>query len=274
MPEFRQNRPEPPPARFIVAVGSGKGGVGKSTVSLNLALALAESGRAVGILDADLYGPNIPLMVGLVREKWGQDWTLARFGPGARTKIPPVERFGLKIMSAGFLVGEDQPLADAALIRLLANQFMWQVDWGSLDYLIVDLPPGTADAQQVFVRAVSFAGAILIVTPQDVAHLDAKKAVQMYRRERVPILGAVENMSGFICPDCGNRIDLFSRVTDARSIWAMGIDRLGDVPLDPAVSQAGDTGRPLLVSHPESPQSEAFRQLAARLRRKLEEPPG
>jgi ATP-binding protein involved in chromosome partitioning len=271
VPELHQSRQEPPPARFVIAVGSGKGGVGKSTVSLNLALALAESGRSVGILDADLYGPNIPLMVGLVREKWGRDWTLAQFGQGARTKIPPVERFGLKIMSAGFLIGEDQPLADAALIRLLATQFMWQVDWGNLDYLVVDLPPGTADAQQVFVRVVPFAGAILVVTPQDVAHLDAKKAVQMYRREGIRILGAVENMSGFICPDCGKRIDLFSRVTEARSIWAMGVDKLGDVPLDPTVSQAGDTGRPLLVSHPESPQSASFRQIAEQVRRRLEE---
>jgi ATP-binding protein involved in chromosome partitioning len=262
----------PPVARYVIAVGSGKGGVGKSTVSLNLALALAQAGAAVGLLDADLYGPNIPLMVGLVREKWGQDWTLAHAGRGSQPKIPPVERFGLKIMSAGFLIGEDQPLADSGLIRLLAIQFMWQVDWGKLDYLIVDLPPGTADAQQVFVRAVPFAGAILVVTPQDVAHLDAKRAVQMYRRERVPILGGVENMSGFICPDCGAKHDLFPRVPEARSLWAMGVDKLGEIPLDPAVSRAGDTGRPLLITHPDSPQAAAFRAIARALAVKLERP--
>jgi ATP-binding protein involved in chromosome partitioning len=260
----------PPAARFIIAVGSGKGGVGKSTVSLNLALALAQDGAAVGLLDADLYGPNIPLMVGLVRTKWGQDWTLAR--RGAPQKIPPVERYGLKIMSAGFLVGEDQPLADASLVRALANQFMWHVDWGTLDYLIIDLPPGTADAQQVFARSVPLTGAILVVTPQDVAHLDAKKAVQMYRREKVPILGGVENMSGLICPDCGKRLDVFPRVRESRSIWAMGVDKLGEVPLDPLVAAAGDTGQPLLVAHPDSPQSAAFREIARRLSAALEHP--
>jgi len=145
------------------------------------------------------------------------------------------------------------------------------VDWGNLDYLIIDLPPGTADAQQIFAKAIPLAGTVLVVTPQDVAHLDAKKAVQMYRRAGVPILGAVENMSGLTCPDCGKRIDLFSRVSDARSIWAMGIEKLGDVPLDPAISQAGDTGRPLLVGHPDSPQSKSFRAIAEKLRLKLEE---
>lgn len=258
----------PPAARFIVAVGSGKGGVGKSTVSLNLALALAQAGATVGLLDADLYGPNIPLMVGLVRTKWGQDWTLAQ--RGGQQKIPPVERYGLKIMSAGFLVGEDQPLADASLIRLLASQFMWHVDWGALDYLIVDLPPGTADAQQVFAKSVPLTGAILVVTPQDVAHLDAKKAVQMYWRENVPILGGVENMSGLTCPDCGKRLDVFPRVPESRSIWAMGVDKLGEIPLDPVVGADGDSGKPLLIAHPDSPPAAAFREVARRLSAALE----
>jgi ATP-binding protein involved in chromosome partitioning len=258
-----QDRPiEHPSARFIVAVGSGKGGVGKSTISLNLALALAERGLAVGLLDADLYGPNIPLMVGLVREKWGENWTLARRG---MRKIPTVERFGLKIMSAGFILGEDQPLADSSLIRLLAQQFMWLVDWGELDYLIVDLPPGTADAQQVFARALPLAGAVLVVTPQDVAHLDAKRAVQMYRKAGIPILGGVENMSWLRCPDCGKRIDLFPRVREARSIWAMGVEKLGEVPFDPMIAESSDTGRPLLVAHPESPEAAAIREIATAL---------
>ena len=257
-----------PDVRYIIAVGSGKGGVGKSTVSLNLALALAQRGLAVGLLDADLYGPNIPLMVGLVRSKWGEDWTIAQ--RNQQVKIPTVERFGLKIMSAGFLVGEDQPLADASLVRLLAQQFMWHVDWGKLDFLIIDLPPGTADAQQVFARSVPLAGAVLVVTPQDVAHLDAKKAVQMYRRSQIPILGGIENMSGLICPDCGKRIDIFPRVREDRSIWAMGIDKLGEIPLDPAVSAAGDTGRPLLISQPDSTQATAFRQIAEKLVTRLE----
>lgn len=250
-----------------MAVGSGKGGVGKSTVSLNLALALAEGGARVGLLDADIYGPNIPLMVGLVREQWGGDWTLAR--RTADRKVPVVERYGLRIMSAGFLLGDNQPLADSSLVRLLAAQFMWHTDWGELDHLVVDLPPGTGGVQQTLVGAAPFAAAVLVVTPQDVAHQDAKKALQMYRTAGVPIVAGVENMSGFACPDCGRRIDLFSRVPEGRSLWAAGVEKLGDVPLGIAVSEAGDTGRPLLVSQPDSVQAAAFRGIAAELTRRL-----
>jgi ATP-binding protein involved in chromosome partitioning len=247
-------------------VGSGKGGVGKSTVSLNLALALAESGARVGLLDADLYGPNIPLMVGLVREQWGRNWTLAR---RVNQPVSPIERYGLRVMSAGFLLGEDQPLADSALARLIVSQLLWHTDWGELDYLIVDLPPGTGGVQQTLVGAAPFAAAVLVVTPQDVAHQDAKKALQLYRAANVPIVVGVENMSGFVCPDCGQRVDLFSRVPEARSVWAAGVEKLGEIPLGSEVSAAGDTGRPLLVSHPRSPQAAAFRRIAAELIRRL-----
>ena len=263
--------PAPGPARYIVAVGSGKGGVGKSTVSLNLALGLAERGARVGLLDADVYGPNIPLMVGLVRQSWEQDWTLACNPQLGELRLAPVERHGLKLMSAGFIIGEDQPLVwEANLVRLLARQLLRQVQWGSLDYLIVDLPPGTADIQQVLAQEIPFFGAILVVTPQDVAHLDAKKAVQMYRRFHLPVLGGVENMSGFRCPHCGERIDIFPRVPDARSIWAMGVEKLGAIPLDPAVSAAGDRGKPLLLAQPRSPQAQAFRAVAALLAERLD----
>ncbi len=252
----------------IIAVGSGKGGVGKSTVSLNLALALAEGGAQVGLLDADLYGPNIPLMVGLVREQWGSDWALA--WKGAKRKVPVIERFGLRIMSAGFLLGDDQPLVDSSVARLIATQFLWHTDWGELDYLIVDLPPGTGGVQQVLLGSARFAGAVLVVTPQHVAHQDAKKALQMYRRVGVRVLGGVENMSSFRCPDCGRLLDLFARVPEPRSLWAAGVDRLGDIPLDPAISEAGDTGRPLLASKPDSVQAHAFRRIATELRRRME----
>jgi ATP-binding protein involved in chromosome partitioning len=263
------------PARYIVAVGSGKGGVGKSTVSLNLALALAEGGAAVGVLDADVYGPNIPLMVGLVRKDWEQSWTLARNPALGELRLAPVRRFGLTLMSAGFIIGEDQPLVwEAPLVRLLARQLLRDVAWGALDYLLVDLPPGTADVQQVLAEEIPFFGAVLVVTPQDVAHLDAKKAVQMYRRFGVPILGGVENMSGFLCPHCGEPADIFPRVPEARSIWAMGVEQLGAIPLDPAVSRAGDRGKPLLVTHPDSPQAAAFRAAAQRLADRLAEPRG
>jgi ATP-binding protein involved in chromosome partitioning len=258
-----------PPARFIIAVGSGKGGVGKSTVSLNLALALAERGKAVGLLDADLYGPNIPLMIGLTRKEWIGDWTLAR--KGAPQVIQPVERYGLKIMSAGFLLGEDQPMIlEALMVRALLTQLTHQVAWGHPDYLIIDLPPGTADLQQNLLHDLQLSGVVLVVTPQDVAHLDGKKALQHYRRARVPILGAVENMSGFLCPHCGQPVDIFARVSEARAIWGMDVEKLGAIPLDPLVSQSGDRARPLLIAHPQSAQAAAFRQIAQHVAAKLE----
>ncbi len=262
----------PSPARQVIAVGSGKGGVGKSTVSLNLALALAEGGSAVGLLDADFHGPNIPLMVGLKREKWTVNWTMASRRPADQQPIPPIERFGLKIMSAGFILGEDQPLTlDAGTMRFLIQQLVRQVDWGDLAYMVVDLPPGTADTQQMLLKSLSLAGAVLVVTPQDVAHLDARKAITMFARAGVPLLGAVENMSGFLCPHCGEPIDIFSRVPAERAIWAQGVRRLGMVPLDPAVSGAGDTGRPIVVDQPQSRQAEAFRSIAQHIRRALQD---
>ena len=265
-----EDRPKAPsPARFVVAVASGKGGVGKSTVSLNLALALAERGFSVGLLDADLYGPNIPLMVGLTRKTWTGDWTVAR--QGKQIAIQPVERYGLKIMSAGFLLGEDQPMIFEALTaRMLLTQLAQQVVWGALDYLLIDLPPGTADLQQNLLHDLSLSGVVLVVTPQDVAHLDGKKALQHYRRANVPVLGAIENMSGFLCPHCGEPIDIFARVPASRAIWAMDVEKLGAVPLDPTISQSGDTGHPLLIAQPASPQATAFRQIAQRLIEKLQ----
>ncbi len=260
-----------PPARFTVAVGSGKGGVGKSTVALNLALALRERNAAVGLLDADVYGPDIPLMVGVTRKAWTGDWELARNRElGTQRELPAIERHGLQIMSAGFILAEDQPMIlPAPTVALLIGQLVRQVTWGALDYLIVDLPPGTADVQHAVLREIALSGAVVVVTPQDVAHLDAKKAVQMYRRSRVPVLGAVENMSGLMCSHCGERIQVFARVPDSRALWSMGVDLLGTVPLDPSISEAGDTGRPLLLAYPQSPQATAFREIAQRLVEKL-----
>src|SRR5579884_672683 len=174
MMSWRQKEKTRSPARFTIVVGSGKGGVGKSTISLNLALALAESGVRVGMLDADFYGPNIPLMVGLKRKKWAGDWTMARNrAMGGEPPIPPTERFGLQIMSAGFIIAEDQPLMlDGSTLRFLVKQLVSGVAWGELGYLVVDLPPGTADVQQQLVGLLEISGALLVVTPQDVAHLD------------------------------------------------------------------------------------------------------
>lgn len=258
------------PARFAIAVGSGKGGVGKSTVALNLALALRGRG-AVGLLDADLYGPDIPLMVGVRRSSWTHDWTLARAsGPAAQTVYPVVERFGLRVMSAGFILGEDQAMGlDATAASMLTRQLIRQVAWGDLKYLIVDLPPGTADVQRAVVREMPLSGAIVVVTPQDVAHLDGRKAVQMFRHTDVSVLGAVENMAAFGCPHCGEVIEVFPPVEPARAVWSMEVERLGSIPLSPALARAGDSGEPLFVREPGSPQATAFREVARRVAEKL-----
>lgn len=251
-------------------MGSGKGGVGKSTVSLNLALALAQLGRDVGLLDADLYGPNIPVMVGLTRHRWTEYWTLARAARGP-IRYAPVVKHGLKIVSAGFILGEDQPLGvDATTATSMMRQLLNDVEWGDPDYLIVDLPPGTADIQQVLLKAVPLTGALIVVTPQYVAHLDARKAVRMYQRHGVPVLGWIENMGPMDCPHCGLPITIFPEVPPARSIRQLGIDPVGSIPFDPALGSAGDTGRALVVDSAGSPPARAFRALAEKLVRILD----
>lgn len=256
--------------RHVIAVGSGKGGVGKSTVSLNLALALAERSLDVGLLDADLYGPNIPIMVGLTKHRWTEHWTLAR-PKGAELRYAPVVRHGLKIVSAGFILGEDQPLGvEATTAQMMVRQLLHGVEWGEPDYLIVDLPPGTADIQQVLLKAIPVTGAVIVVTPQYVAHLDARKAVRMYQRHRVPVLGWIENMAPMSCPHCGEPVAVFPEVPASRSIRALGIDPLGSIPFDPALGFAGDTGRALVVPGSEGPPARAFRTLAEKLVRTLD----
>jgi len=266
-PHRRGDASPPGPARFNIAVGAGKGGVGKSTVSLNLALALAQAGHQVGLMDLDFYGPNIPLMVGLKQERWINYWALAKNSNGGRQEpIRAIERYGLKIASAGFILAEDQPMVvEGATVRMMAHQLLHQTEWGDLDYLIVDLPPGTADVLHVLLESASLAGAVLVVTPQDAAHLDARKAIKAYERSQVRILGAIENMSGAICPHCGKPVDFFPRLRDERSIWHQGVHLLGRIPLDARVSEAGDQGRPVLVDDPHSALAEAFRAAAREL---------
>jgi ATP-binding protein involved in chromosome partitioning len=223
----------PRPARFVVAVGSGKGGVGKSTVSLHLAAALGRRGLAVGLLDADLYGPDIPLLVNLTRRERARQWELWR-RHGIRHE--PIERHGIRIMSVGFLLGESQALAMPAMLLTAAlTQLIEQVDWGPLDILLIDLPPGTADLQQQLLGVVSLDGAVVVVGPQDVAHLDAQKFIDFLREAGVATLGGIENMSGLICPNCGERIEVFPPVAEARSIWSGDVAILGRIPLDPAL---------------------------------------
>jgi ATP-binding protein involved in chromosome partitioning len=256
----------------VVTVASGKGGVGKSTVSLNLALALAERGRRVGLLDADLYGPDIPLMIGLTRQQRLRSWDLWRAsGP---VRLEPVERFGIRVMSAGFLLGEDQALAFAApLVQVVLHQLLTGVAWGELDELVVDLPPGTADLQQQLLRLVHPAGAVIVVGPQDVAHLDARKVLDLLQNAGVPVLGGVENFTELACPHCGEPVEVFPRVARERSIWAAGVACLGRVPMDAAVATAGDTGRPLLFAHPTSRPAQALRDIASHLTAALDAGP-
>jgi ATP-binding protein involved in chromosome partitioning len=222
------------PAKHTIAIASGKGGVGKSTVTLNLALALARD-ASVGILDADLYGPDIPAMLGLTRLRDAKRWTL---WSEDKRRLRPVEERGLKLMSSAFLLGETQVMPWSSLtLPFVLRQLVDDVDWGDLDFLLVDLPPGTADLQDQVFRTLPLAGVLLVVGPQDVAHLDAKKVVTLVRDANVTLLGAVENMSGFVCPHCGERHDVFPRVVEERSLWADGIERLAEIPLDPTLAR-------------------------------------
>jgi ATP-binding protein involved in chromosome partitioning len=242
------------PARYVVAVGSGKGGVGKSTVSLHVALALARRGLAVGLLDADVYGPDIPLMLNLARHEDAGRWDFWRRGD---VRHQPIESHGIRVMSVGFLLGERQALTmGAPLLTAALRQLVHQVEWGQLDVLLLDLPPGTADLQQQLVGVVSLDGAVVVVGPQDVAHLDARKFLDFLRDADVPVLGGVENMSGLKCPHCGELIEVFTSVAEERSVWAEGVFLLGRIPLDPALGTSdGLTGA----------QSEAFDAVAVQV---------
>lgn len=240
--------------RNMVAVGSGKGGVGKSTVTVNLAVALAQSGAKVGLLDADIWGPNIPLMMGID----GQ--------PRARNnRIQPLSNYGVSVMSMGFLTTPDTPIIwRGPMLHNVVQQFLRQVEWGELDYLFVDLPPGTGDVQLTLTQTVPLTGAVVVSTPQDVALQDARKAIMMFRQVNVDVLGIVENMSYFQCPKCGARTDIFDHggceVTAAR----FDVTFLGEVPLDTSVRVGGDLGKPIVIADPASPVAQAFMHIAQR----------
>lgn len=248
-----------PGVDHIVAVSSGKGGVGKSTVAANLAAALAADGYAVGLLDADIYGPDIPLMFG---EKRRPKVT----GTAGQEKIVPLEAHGVKLMSLGFLLEADQPaIMRGPLVSGLLRQFLEQVEWGELDYMIVDMPPGTGDAQLSLAQTIEVDGAVMVTTPQDVSTGDVRRGVRMWERVRTRVLGIVENMSGFVCPSCGDRHEIFGIGGGRRLAEDMGLPFLGEVPIDTEVRVAGDAGAPTVLSAAGSPAAEAFRRVASRV---------
>ena len=247
-------------ARNAVAVASGKGGVGKTTVAVNLAVALAQDGAAVGLLDADIYGPNVPLMLGVKGQR-----------PRVRGgKIVPVEAYGLKVMSMAFLVEEEQPVIwRGPMLHSAIRQFLTDVDWGQLDYLIVDLPPGTGDAQLSLAQSIPLTGGVIVTTPQDVALADVVKGIGMFKTMKVPVLGVIENMSYFIAPDTGQRYEIFGHGGGRRVAERMNVPFLGEVPLDPRVREGGDAGRPIVATDPDSPAAKALREIAQSLAAKI-----
>jgi ATP-binding protein involved in chromosome partitioning len=242
--------------RNIVAVGAGKGGVGKSTTSVNLAVALARTGARVGLLDADVYGPNIPQMLGVAAEPKVDE---------ERRIIPP-EAHGVKLISMGMLVPADQPVIwRGPMLHGAIQQFMRDVAWGELDYLLVDLPPGTGDITLSMAQSVPVAGAVVVTTPQGVSVADVRKAVGMFRQLNIPVLGAVENMSGFVCGHCGERTDIFGYGGGQRMAEELGIRFLGEVPIDVAVREGGDAGAPIVASQPDSPAARALADIAGQV---------
>jgi ATP-binding protein involved in chromosome partitioning len=252
-PKMLGGKPGLPGIRSVVAVASGKGGVGKSTTSVNLALALARLGQRVGLLDADIYGPSQPRMLGIAGRPRSPDGK----------KLLPMENYGVRVMSMGFLVDEDAPMIwRGPMVQSAIQQMIGDVEWGELDFLVVDLPPGTGDAQLTMAQRVPLAGAVIVSTPQDIALLDARKALNMFRKVDVPVLGIIENMSYFVCPHCGGRAEIFSYGGARRTAEKFGVDFLGEIPLDLMIREETDAGRPPVVSHPDGPQARAYLEVA------------
>ncbi|MFO0467096.1 MAG: Mrp/NBP35 family ATP-binding protein, partial [bacterium] len=241
--------------RAIIAVASGKGGGGTSTTAVNLAVALAADGLKVGLLDADIYGPSLPQMLG-TRERPRSE--------GQR--ITPLSRWGLKAMSIGFLVEEETPMIwRGPMVMGALEQMMGQVAWGPLDVMIVDMPPGTGDAQLTMSQRVPLAGAVIVSTPQDVALLDARRGVRMFEKVNVPVLGLIENMSFFCCPNCGHRADIFSHGGARREAERLGVEFLGELPLKLEIRELADAGTPIVMARPESDEAQSYRRIARRV---------
>ena len=250
----------PPGVAAIVAVASGKGGVGKSTTAVNLALGLRDLGLKVGVLDADIYGPSMPKLLGIR----GRPETVR----GNRLK--PMSGYGLTVMSIGFLVEEETPMIwRGPMVMSALTQMLREVEWGTLDVMVVDMPPGTGDAQLTIAQQVPLAGAVIVSTPQDLALIDARRGVEMFKRVNVPLLGIVENMSYFLCPKCGERSDIFGHGGARREAEKLGVPFLGEVPLDMAIRETSDAGRPVVATAPDGPHAKVYREIAGRVRDQL-----
>ncbi len=255
--------PQPlPGVDAIIAVGSGKGGVGKTTLAVNLALALSKLGHKVGLLDADVYGPNVPLML-------GSSSTPRIVGDN---RIEPLERYGIKVISVGFLNPGDKPLIwRGPMLHQMIREFLQRVDWGQLDYMVVDLPPGTGDVAISLMQTVPLTGAIVVSTPSDVSLQDARKAIEMFRAVKVEIVGLAENMSHFVCPHCQKEIDIFSKGGGLRTAEQFGLAFLGQIEIDPDIRKGGDTGHPVALEGEQSPHAKSLYAFARRVRDRVQE---
>ena len=246
-----------PKVQAIIAVASGKGGVGKSTTAVNLALALRELGLKVGILDADIYGPSMPKLLA-IRER---PQTIGG------NRLRPIERFGMPVMSIGFLIEEETPMIwRGPMVMSALTQMLREVEWGALDVMVADMPPGTGDAQLTMAQLVPLKGAVIVSTPQDLALIDARRGIAMFRRVNVPVLGIVENMSTFVCPQCGTRSDIFGHGGARREAERLGVPFLGEVPLDIAIREKSDSGSPVVATAPDSAHAKYYREIAIRVR--------
>ncbi len=259
----QQAGPTPlPGVKNIVAIGSGKGGVGKTTVAVNLAVALAKLGHRVGLLDADIYGPNVPLMMN----------TNMQPRVLGENRIEPLMNFGVKVISVGLLNPGDKPLVwRGPMLHSIIRQFLQQVEWGELDYLVVDLPPGTGDVVISLFQTVPLTGAVVVSTPSDVSLQDGRKAIEMFRTARVDLLGLVENMSHFVCPHCHQEIDIFSKGGVARTAEQFGVPFLGSIELDPDIRKGGDTGKPAVLEGEKSPHAKSLYDFARKVVERVEQ---
>jgi len=255
----------PPPSpeilsqvRFKIAVASGKGGVGKSTVAANLALALQRLGYGIGLMDSDIYGPSQQMMMGIEEKPF----------VNPENQIVPIERYGVKVMSLGFLMDVDQPVIwRGPMVMKAVEQFLQDVAWGRLDFLVIDLPPGTGDAQLTLTQKIQLSGAVIVTTPQDVALIDARKGLAMFQKVNVPVLGIVENMSYFLCPQCGHREEIFKHGGGRKTAELLRVPFLGEIPLDPKVVLGGDAGRPIVAGDPDGPVTKAYLSIAGEIAR-------